>query len=292
MTLEQLRIFVAVAEREHLTKAAAVLHLSASAASTAIKGLEDRYRVRLFDRIGRGIALTATGRLFLGEARATLAAAAAAADSLSQTAGLMRGRLSVQASQTVAAYWVPGLLMRFHQTYPGVELDLGIGNSETVARAVADGTADLGFVEGDIAAPEFEAHVVAEDRLSILTAPDHPWARRDGLTPPEIGKGRWILREPGSGTRSAFSASLAADGIDVGALDIALILPSNEAILTALMTGPFAGVTSERVAAMALAAGALARIDYPIRPRAFRMLWHKARHPGAAARALKAMAIG
>src|SRR3546814_10149610 len=73
MTLDQLRIFVAVAEREHVTQAARALNLTQSAVSAAIATLEDRHGAHLFDRVGRGIALTEAGRAFLPEARAVLA---------------------------------------------------------------------------------------------------------------------------------------------------------------------------------------------------------------------------
>ena len=88
MTLEQLRIFVAVAEREHVTKAASDLHLTQSAVSSAVAALESRYATKLFDRIGRRIVLTDAGRAFHSEARAVLARAAAAATGLSDLAGL------------------------------------------------------------------------------------------------------------------------------------------------------------------------------------------------------------
>ena len=78
MTLEQLRIFVAVAEREHMTRAASVLNLTQSAVSAAISTLEANYSTTLFHRVGRRIELTEAGRLFLDEARGVLASAAAA----------------------------------------------------------------------------------------------------------------------------------------------------------------------------------------------------------------------
>jgi len=78
MTLEQLRIFVAVAEREHMTRAAESLGRVQSAVSAAIAALEERYGTPLFHRIGRRIELTDAGRLFLGEAKAVMARAAAA----------------------------------------------------------------------------------------------------------------------------------------------------------------------------------------------------------------------
>ena len=150
MTLEQLRIFVAVAERQHVTRAAGELNLTQSATSAAIAALEARYGIKLFDRIGRGIALTQTGRDFLIEARAVLARARAATQVLNDLAGLKRGSLSIAASQTVGNYWLPGRIQAFHAAYPGIDLSLTISNTEQVADAVLHGSADLGFVEGEI----------------------------------------------------------------------------------------------------------------------------------------------
>src|ERR1700692_3955490 len=148
MTLEQLRIFSAVAEKQHVTQAARELNLTQSATSAAIAALETRYDVKLFDRIGRGIALTQTGRDFLIEARAVLARAKAAAQVLNYLAGLKRGSLTIAASQTVGNYWRPGRAQSFHTAHPGIDLHLTIANTEQVARAVVQGSADLGFVEG------------------------------------------------------------------------------------------------------------------------------------------------
>jgi DNA-binding transcriptional LysR family regulator len=288
MTLEQLRIFVAVAEREHLTRAATALHLSPSAVSTAIKTLEERYSARLLNRIGRSIELTETGRLFLDEARKALAAASAAELALSESTGTMQGRLVIEASQTVSAYWLPAPLLRFHAAHPHIELSLKIGNTETVSRAVRDGDADLGFVEGEIDEPALGMRMVAADRLVLLANPDHPWTRHAPMAA-DLLAGHWLLREPGSGTRSAFEASIRADGVDPAALEVAMELPSNEAILTALGAGHYVGVTSERVAENALKAGRLKAIDYALRPRPFRMLWHKQRYRTRAARAFEAL---
>lgn len=291
MTLEQLRIFVAVADRQHLTQAAEALHLSPSAVSSAIKALEGRYAATLFHRVGRHIELTETGRVFLPEAKAALAAAAAAEMSLSEAAGLKRGSLRVQASQTIVGYWVPSLLVRFHDSHPGIILELGIGNTQTVSQAVLEGAADVGFIEGQIDEPALVQRVVAQDRLIVVTAPDHPWAGRGRLTADEIAKGHWLLREPGSGTRSAFLAALGERGIHPETLDVVMTLPSNEAVRTAVAAGRLAGVMSERVAGAAIAAGRLVRIDFELPIRAFRMLWHKERYRTHAARALEELAL-
>jgi len=113
MTLEQLRIFVAVAEREHVTRAARDLNLTQSAKSSAIAVLESHYQTKLFDRVGRGIVLTTAGRAFLAEAKAVLARAEAAKHVLADLAGLRRGTIHLAASQTVGNYWLPRYLERF-----------------------------------------------------------------------------------------------------------------------------------------------------------------------------------
>jgi DNA-binding transcriptional LysR family regulator len=148
MTLEQLRVFVAVAERQHVTRAAASLNLTQSAASAAIAALEARHAAKLFHRVGRGIQLTEAGALFLVEARALLARAEAAELVLAELGGLKRGTLAVQASQTIASYWLPRHLVDFRRAHPGIDIRLAIGNTAQVLSAVNEGAADIGFVEG------------------------------------------------------------------------------------------------------------------------------------------------
>src|SRR3546814_6675905 len=100
MTLDQLRIFVAVAEREHVTQAARALNLTQSAVSAAIATLEDRHGSHLLARVGRGIALTEAGRAFLPEARAVLARVEAARNVLAYPSAPTHGSLRTAASPT------------------------------------------------------------------------------------------------------------------------------------------------------------------------------------------------
>ena len=102
MTLDQLRVFVAVAERQHVTRAAEALNIAQSAASASVAALEGRHGAKLFHRVGRGIELTEAGTLFLAEARAVLARTEAAELVLSELGGLKRGTLLAQASQTIS----------------------------------------------------------------------------------------------------------------------------------------------------------------------------------------------
>jgi DNA-binding transcriptional LysR family regulator len=289
MTLDQLRIFVAVAERQHVTRAAAALNLAQSAASAAIAGLEARHGVRLFHRVGRGIALTEAGTLFLAEARAVLGRADAAELILAELGGLSRGRLRVQASQTIAGYWLPRHLVAFRRAHPGIEVQLVIGNTAQVAAAVLAGTAELGFVEGEAGTAMLGSQTVARDQLIVVVAPDHPWAGVTCLPPAALTGSVWVLREPGSGTRSVFEAALEGFGVAAGALEVALELPSNEAVRAAVEAGLGATAISASVAAPGIEAGLLHRVPIALPERDFRAIRHIEREPSRAAAALLAL---
>ena len=286
MTLEQLRVFVAVAERQHVTRAAEALHLAQSAVSAAVAALEARHGTKLFHRVGRGIELTEAGSLFLAEARAVLARAEAAELMLSELAGLRRGTLRVQASQTIASYWLPRHLVAFRRAHPGIDVRLSIGNTAQVAASVHQGAAELGFVEGDVDDPALTGLTVARDQMVVVVGPEHPWADRTTLDPAELAGGEWVLREPGSGTRSVFEHALAGFGVAADRLRIALELPSNEAVRAAVEAGMGATALSASVAAASLEAGLLRPVPLPLPERAFVVLQHAERPRSRAADAL------
>ncbi len=286
MTLEQLRIFVAVAEREHVTQAARDLNLTQSAVSAAITALETRHATALFDRIGRRIALTQAGRLFLIEARAVLARATAAETVLADLAGLKRGSLALAASQTVGNYWLPPLMARFRNAHPGVTLGLAIGNTETVATMVHDGLVDIGFVEGGVDNPALTMTPVAEDELVLIVGAQHKPAKRSTLTAADLKAMPWVFRERGSGTRAICEAALAAHGLTPDDVDIVLELPSNEAVRRAVEYGAGASVLSRLVVETALASGSLRALGLTLPKRQFVALRHKERAVTQAERAL------
>jgi DNA-binding transcriptional LysR family regulator len=286
MTLEQLRIFIAVAEKQHVTQAARELHLTQSATSAAIAALEARYGIKLFDRVGRGIALTQTGTDFLNEARAVVARAKAAAQVLNDLAGLKRGSLALAASQTVANYWLPPGITAFRKAHPGIDLRVSIANTEQVAHAVHRGDADLGFVEGEVDDPALAIRKIEGDSLAVVVGANHPWTGQTRVTPKQLTKTCWILREPGSGTRSMFEAALKSFDIKLSDLDIRLELPSNEAVRVAVESGDCATAISDLVVAQSLAAGTLHRLKIDLPKRAFYALRHKERYASLAEKAL------
>ena len=291
MTLEQLRVFVCVAKCEHMTRAAETLNLTQSATSAAIAALEERHGVRLFDRIGRRIALTGAGRAFLSEARAVLARAASAEQTLADLAGLKTGALAIAASQTVGAYWLPRHIAAFHARYPGVAVALRIGNTDAVAEMTRAGEVDLGFVEGEVDDAALDATPIDEDELLVVAAGD-AHAALQGLDAEGLAAATWVTREKGSGTRAAFESALAAFGVDVARRHVAFELPSNEAICAAVAAGAGLAVMSRLVIDAAIKAGELAAAPLALPRRRFFLLRHRQRYESQAARAFSSMLAG
>ncbi|MFA5956426.1 LysR substrate-binding domain-containing protein [Hyphomicrobium sp.] len=286
MTLEQLRIFVAVAERQHVTQAAHEINITQSAASSAIAALEERYAVKLFDRIGRRIELTEAGRTFLIEARGVLARAATAEKALADLAGLKRGSLSIYASQTIVNYWLPPFLAIFHRRYPDIHLKLKAGNTQQVAAATHEGIADIGFIEGAIDDPHLSVRSIEGDQLVVVVAPNHVFAGKERLEPADIKSMKWVLREPGSGTRGEFETALKSLSISLPDLDVALELPSNEAVCAAVEAGAGATAISNLVAEAGLLSGRLVSPEFTLPRRPFYVLHHKERYASQAELAL------
>jgi DNA-binding transcriptional LysR family regulator len=278
MTLDQLRIFVAVAEHEHMTRAAHHLNLTQSATSAAIAALENRYATKLFDRVGRRIALTEAGRLFLVEAHAVLARAATAEAVLADLAGLTRGTIRIAASQTVGNYWLPPIIQRFRSIHSGVALKLTLGNTETVATAVREGSAELGFIEGDIDDPALAIRPIATDQMVLVAPRGHPWTLAPPKSVDDLRTAHWVCRERGSGTRAALEAVLPTLGLNREAMESALELPSNEAICAAVEAGAGVTILSSHVVRRALEAGSLISIDIQLPSRSFFLLRHKERY--------------
>ena len=274
MTLEQLRIFIEVAEQGHVTKAAGILCLTPSAVSASIRNLEERYGTALFERIGRGIVVSPAGRQFLPEARLTMASALATERTLTELGNGQRGVMVIAASQTIASYWLPPLLVRYRQRYPLVEIRLTLGNTREVAYSLTDGSTDIGFVEGRIDDAAVSSMVVAKDHFVAVVGPAHPWADGRRVSLAALVKADWVMRESGSGTRSAFEEMLTKLGADPAALSIAMTMPSNESVCSAVIAGPFVTVVSRLVVEAQLHAGLLKKVHIDLPGRAFYLLRH------------------
>ena len=255
--IDDLLVLVLTAELGSLSAAARELGLAQPSASRALHRVERRLGVRLFTRGARGSVPTTQGALVVDWAREVIEAnrrLLAAASALTRPSA---APLRIAASQTIAEELLPGWLAAFRRAQPAVEISLTVANSTDVGRLVGDGI--LGFIESpDLPGtlPEGAAsRTVATDRLVVVVAADHAWARRTrpvNLT--ELIATPLVVRERGSGTRVSLEQAVAGRGHLVAP---ALELASNAAVRVAVASGAGPAVLSELAVRSAVAGGTL-----------------------------------
>ncbi|MGW1199325.1 LysR family transcriptional regulator [Streptomyces sp. NPDC002536] len=181
MELRQIEHFLVVAQEQHFTRAAQRLHVAQSTLSSSIRNLERELGQQLLVRTTRRVEITAAGRALLPAARRMQAAAAEARAAVAEVGALLRGRVTIGLIQTLEALDVPALLAEFRAAHPGVELRLVQGDSAQLIEGVRTHAYDLALVTGDLQQRREDVilSTIAEDRVVLVTAPDHPLARRD-----------------------------------------------------------------------------------------------------------------
>ncbi|MEU8547412.1 LysR family transcriptional regulator [Streptomyces roseoverticillatus] len=290
--LAALELLLAVARLGSLGRAARETGITQPAASGRIRSMERMLGVGLVERSPRGSTLTDAGVLVTDWARRIVEAAEAFDAGAEALRGRRDSRLRVAASMTIAEYLLPGWLVALRARRPGTAVSLLAGNSAAVAERLRAGEADLGFVEGLAVPAGLSGAVVGSDRLVVVTAPAHAWARRRApLGAEELAAAPLILRERGSGTRQVLDAALAAHG---GLSEPLLELASTTAVKAAVVGGAGPSVLSELAIGEELASGRLVEIPFADLDlnRSLRAVWPTGHRPTGPARDLLSLTQG
>ncbi|BAU65564.1 Transcriptional Regulator, LysR family [Stanieria sp. NIES-3757] len=248
MTFEQLRIFLAVVEHLHFTRAADALYITQPAVSAAIQNLEAEYGVKLFHRIGRHIEITEAGKLLHTEAQKILDQVTITERALKELNDLQRGELRLGASFTVGNYWLPEKIRKFKQIYPHLSINCTLANAEKIVKGTVTGHLDLGLLAGEVKLSlqnNLEQKIVGSDRLQIVVGKSHPWFKRTTINVKELTTTTWIMRETGSGAQQMFEQALQKWGITPNKLKVMFVLNSSEMIKTLVEKGVGAAAVPE-----------------------------------------------
>ncbi|MBV8605388.1 MAG: LysR family transcriptional regulator [Pelomonas sp.] len=268
LTLRQLEVLLAVADHGSTTAAAAAISLSQSATSAALLELERALEVRLFDRVGTRLLLNDVGRALLPQARAVFGGAQALEREF--TGGARLAPIRVGASTTIGNYLLPSLVAGYLAAEPRAELEVRVANTADVVAAVGRLEVDVGFIEGPCHDPEVAAAPWREDELVVVAAPQHPaLASGAKLGVNALRAARWLLREPGSGTREAVEQALLPH---LKQLREGLRFGDTEAIKLACAEGLGLSCLSATTVRDWLASGRLVRVPTPL-PRLVRPLY-------------------
>ncbi|KZX58982.1 LysR family transcriptional regulator [Halioglobus sp. HI00S01] len=275
-TLKQLQVFLAVARHENISRAAAELHMSQSAASEALLNLEQGYAIPLFDRASNKLSLNATGHTVRKEAESLLAHCQHFEDLLHTHQSL--GHIKVGASFTIGNHLATRYLAGYLGKYPEADVRLEIANTPEIVAKVLNYEVDIGMIEGEYQHRELELIPWRDDELVVFCAANHPLAEKKTLSTRNIREAAWILREPDSGARHTFDRAMA--GL-LSELNVYMEFMHNEAIKNAVESGLGIGCLSRIVLERNFANGDLVPLTLPRRDlrRSFYFVLPRQRYP-------------
>jgi DNA-binding transcriptional LysR family regulator len=265
-TLQQLRLFEAVARHSSFTRAAEEVHLSQPAVSIQVKRLEENVGLPLFEQVGKRISLTEAGRELYAASRDVLGRLSDLDSAIDSLRGEVAGTLRVTAV-TSAKYFLPHLLGAFLRRYPDVEPKLKVVNRESMLERIADNEDDLyvmGHVPADLDVEEFP---FLENIISVVASPDHPLANKRRVALKQLERERFLVRESGSGNRKVVSEFFAEHGISINP---SMELGSAEAIKQGVMAGLGISALSLHNLRLEVAAGQIVVLKvegFPLRRR-------------------------
>ena len=200
ITFRQLRLFLALAQTESVTKAARMMHVTQPTASMQLKEITENVGLPLFEVISKKVHLTQLGVELAKTAREMTAQWEAFEQHVTQTRGLTKGNLRVAVVST-AKYFIPRLLGSFCSKYPEVDISLEILNRDGVIKRLEDNSDDLYVMSKPPVHIDLEDHILMPNPLCMIAYKGHPLANKKNLRLQDLKEERFILRELGSGTR-------------------------------------------------------------------------------------------
>jgi len=250
-------VFEAAARNRSFSRAAAELHLTQPGVSMQVKELEGNAGLPLFERIGRTMHITEAGQELLRHTHEILRSLKDAQDALDALKGLRGGQFNLGVTST-AKYFAPQLLARFRKQHPALEFRLAVSTREVVIAQLAGNEVDLAIMGRPPKGLAANAEPFAPHPFVIIAAPDHPLAGKRRIPVMRLAEETFLVREPGSGTRSAMQQF--ADEHDL-AIRVGMEMTSNETIKQAVMAGMGVSFLSRHTIGLELASSKLVVLD-------------------------------
>ena len=290
LNLHQLATFQAVAKHRSYVRAAEELHFSQPAVSAQIRHLEESLGIKLFDQIGRKTHLTQAGEELYLYSQKIFSVIDETMDVMEALRSPYYGRLSVGADTTVGSYVIPGLLGKFRQIYPQVEILLQVLNRASLVEAIFNNRVELAVMGSVPDDAPVEIEPFAFNPLVLVAAPTHRLAGLKNVPIEELGREHFLLREQGSGTRAALEKSLEDAGLP---LQVSMQVGNNSAIKQGVAAGLGIALISRVAIDMELETNRLVILDvegFPI-IRQWRLVHVKDKYLSATARAFKSFLL-
>lgn len=263
MDLRLLEIFCRVYTERSFSRAAKDLHLTQPTISAHVKELEESIGTTLFNRLGREIQPTEAGRHLYEHAQELVTLKRSIAESMATFLGRVEGVLTVGASSVPGEYLLPRLMTGFHTAHPSVLTRLRISDSGDTLDDLRHGDVELAVVGSSASDSDLHFEPFASDSLVLAVPAARAWKNRSRVTLRQLRDLPLLVRESGSGTRTALETALAAKQITFEDLNVAAELGSLGAIKEAVRQGYGVSFVSELAIRADHEAGLLrtARVD-------------------------------
>ncbi len=230
MEIHRLKVFCKVVELRSFTKAGESLKLAQPTISEHIRGLEESLGEKLIDRLSRGVLPTPAGRILYQYARNIIQLSDDAIQALEHFKGKLAGSLVLGASTIPGTYVLPRLVGLFKTLHPAIQITLRISDTAEIAGSVVENDLEAGFVGSKPGDRRLSSEEFFLDELVLVASPEHPWTRRGSIELEELSGEPFIMRENGSGTRTAMTRILEQAGFDASRLNIVAEMGSTEAV--------------------------------------------------------------
>lgn len=257
-SFRELEIFCKVVELESFSRAAEAVFLVQASVSERIASLEKKIGTRLLDRLGRKVIPTAAGELLHKHATLLLEMKETAQLEIESFLGLEQGEVSMGGSTIPGEYILPDLIGRFNKKYPHLSVKLTIADSSEIENRVLAGKLEIGVVGSKSLHANLLCQKLWEDELVLAVPVQHRWARRKVVSPQELRKTPFILREEGSGTLKILETYLHESGEGgTDALQVCARFGSSTAVKEGIKSGLGLSILSARAIDTELKAGIL-----------------------------------
>jgi len=284
MDVRDLQIFLSVAKHLNFTRASEEVNLSQPSVSVRMRQLERDVGSKLFEQLGKKIALTEAGKLLVPYAGKVISAVDDARNAMDELQGLERGSLRIGASTTPGMYLVPRTIAQFKKRYPKIDAHLAVKDTRQIEEGVLRNEFDFGFVGGHLAGDEVDVLPWITDEIILIVPLYHRLARKRSVTTRDLSSEKFIFREQGSATRAILSEHLRRAGIE---LDAVMEIANPESVKKAVQSGLGIAFISAFAAESELKAKALVavRVRRLNIKRELKIVYRKDKHLSPPARA-------
>lgn len=235
MDLWQLHIFVSVVENKSFSKASEAINLSQPTVSSHIKELEDYFKCRLLDRLGKVTEPTKAGEILYHYSKKLLTLRDQAEAALYDFLGRIKGDLFIGGSTIPSGYIIPRLIGTFSKQFPDISIELTAGDTMEIVQKIKKGKIEIGIVGAKIDDPQIKQEKLVTDEMRLIVPSNHKWADKPFVDCSNLFEEKFIAREKGSGTWQSILKSMDDAGLKSKNLNTCITMGNTVSVIQGIL---------------------------------------------------------